>query len=104
MVDAPAPGWAIGGFDPTATQHSGQEMILFSGITNLMHFGMVIVGLPNSYQGQMTMDEIADGSPYGATTITGCQGRRMPSENEFEAARYRGRLVVGTAAKQSRMA
>lgn len=83
----------------TATQHGGQETTLFSGITNLMHFGMVIVGLPYSYQGQMTVDEIVGGSPYGATTITGGQGQRMPSLNELEAARYQGRLVAETAAK-----
>jgi NAD(P)H dehydrogenase (quinone) len=83
----------------TATQHGGQETTLLSGITNLLHFGMVIVGLPYSYQGQMTLDEIAGGSPYGATTIAGGQGQRMPSQNELEAARFQGRLVAETAAK-----
>jgi NAD(P)H dehydrogenase (quinone) len=83
----------------TATQHGGQETILFSGITNLLHFGMVIVGLPYSYQGQMTLDEVVGGSPYGATTITGGQGQRQPSQNELEAARFQGRLVAETAAK-----
>jgi NAD(P)H dehydrogenase (quinone) len=83
----------------TATQHGGQETTLFSGITNLMHFGMVIVGLPYSYQGQMSVDEIAGGSPYGATTITGGQGERQPSKNELDAARFQGRLVAETAAK-----
>src|SRR5690606_27274808 len=61
----------------TATQHGGQETTLLAGITNLLHLGMVIVGLPYSYQGQMTLDEIAGGSPYGATTIAGGQGERM---------------------------
>src|SRR3982750_1998434 len=56
---------------PAATQHGGQETTLFSGITNLMHFGMIIVGLPYAYQGQMTLDEIVGGSPYGAPTIAG---------------------------------
>jgi NAD(P)H dehydrogenase (quinone) len=83
----------------TATQHGGQETTLFSGITNLMHFGMIIVGLPYSFQGQMTLDEIVGGSPYGATTIAGGQGQRQPSEIEKNAARFQGRLVAETAAK-----
>jgi NAD(P)H dehydrogenase (quinone) len=85
----------------TATQHGGQETTLFSGITNLLHFGMVIVGLPYAYQGQMTLDEIAGGSPYGATTVAGGQGQRQPSQNELEAARFQGRLVAQTAARLS---
>jgi NAD(P)H dehydrogenase (quinone) len=60
---------------------------------------MVIVGLPYSYQGQMTLNEIVGGSPYGATTITGGQGQRMPSQNELDAARFQGRLVAEMAAK-----
>ena len=83
----------------TATQHGGQETTLFAGITNLLHFGMIIVGLPYSYQGQMTLDEIVGGSPYGATTIAGGQGQRQPSRNELDAARFQGRLVAETAAK-----
>ena len=67
-----------GAFTSTATQHGGQEVTLFSIITNLMHFGMVIVGLPYSHQGQMTLDEIVGGSPYGATTIAGGKGERQP--------------------------
>jgi NAD(P)H dehydrogenase (quinone) len=86
-------------FASTATQHGGQEMTLFSILTNLMHFGMVTVGLPYSFAGQMTLDEITGGAPYGATTITGGQGQRMPSENELEGARFQGRLVAETAAK-----
>ena len=86
-------------FTSTATQHGGQETTLFSIITNLMHFGMVMVGLPYSYAGQMTLEEIVGGSPYGASTITGGQGQRMPSDNELEAARFQGRLVAETAAK-----
>ena len=89
-------------FVSTATQHGGQETTLFSGITNLMHFGMIIVGLPYSFQGQMTLDEIVGGSPYGATTIAGGQGQRQPSEIEKSAARFQGRLVAETAAKLSR--
>jgi NAD(P)H dehydrogenase (quinone) len=86
-------------FSSTATQHGGQETTLFSILTNLMHFGMVCVGLPYSFAGQMTLDEITGGAPYGATTITGGQGQRMPSENELDAARFQGRLVAETAAK-----
>jgi NAD(P)H dehydrogenase (quinone) len=86
-------------FTSSATQHGGQEVTLFSILTNLMHFGMVTVGLPYSYAGQMTLDEITGGSPYGASTITGSKGERMPSANELEAARFQGRLVAETAAK-----
>jgi NAD(P)H dehydrogenase (quinone) len=83
----------------TATQHGGQETTLFAGITNLLHFGMIIVGLPYSYQGQTTLDEIVGGSPYGATTIAGGQGQRQPSLNELDAARFQGKLVAKTAEK-----
>ncbi|HEY8564062.1 MAG TPA: NAD(P)H:quinone oxidoreductase [Beijerinckiaceae bacterium] len=86
-------------FASTATQHGGQETTLFSGITNLLHFGMVIVGLPYAYQGQMTIDEIVGGSPYGATTIAGGQGQRRPSENELAGARFQGKHVAEIAAK-----
>lgn len=83
----------------TATQHGGQETTLFSGITNLLHFGLVIVGLPYSFQAQMTLDEISGGSPYGATTIAGGQGQRQPSENELNAARFQGKHVAEIATK-----
>jgi len=86
-------------FSSTATQHGGQETTLFSVITNLMHLGLIVVGLPYSFAGQMTLDEITGGAPYGATTITGGQGQRMPSELELEGARFQGRLVAETAAK-----
>ncbi|KAA2242351.1 NAD(P)H:quinone oxidoreductase [Salinarimonas soli] len=86
-------------FTSTATQHGGQETTLFAGITNLMHFGMVIVGLPYSFQGQMTIDEITGGAPYGATTIAGGQGQRQPSANELDGARFQGRHVAQIAAK-----
>jgi NAD(P)H dehydrogenase (quinone) len=89
-----------GAFTSTATQHGGQEVTLFSVITNLMHFGMVIVGLPYSFQGQMSLDEIVGGSPYGATTIAGGQGQRQPSVIELEGARYQGKLIAETANKQ----
>ncbi|MCM2342779.1 NAD(P)H:quinone oxidoreductase [Rhodoferax sp.] len=88
-----------GAFTSTATQHGGQEVTLFSIITNLMHFGMTIVGLPYSYQGQMTLDEIVGGSPYGATTIAGGQGQRQPSAIELDGARFQGKLIAETANK-----
>lgn len=88
-----------GAFTSTATQHGGQEVTLFSVITNLLHFGMVIVGLPYSHQGQMTIDEIVGGSPYGATTIAGGQGQRHPSRIELDGARHQGRVIAETANK-----
>ncbi len=88
-----------GAFTSTATQHGGQEVTLFSIITNLLHFGMVIVGLPYSHQGQMTLDEVVGGSPYGATTIAGGKGERLPSAIELEGARHQGKLVAETANK-----
>jgi len=88
-----------GAFTSTATQHGGQEVTLFSIITNLLHFGMTIVGLPYSHQGQMTLDEVVGGSPYGATTIAGGQGQRQPSAIELEGARHQGKLVAETANK-----
>jgi|SRR5215469_11426803 len=90
----------VGGvFTSSATQHGGQETTLFSMITNLLHFGMVIVGLDYGHAGQMTLDEITGGSPYGATTIAGGDGRRKPSENELAGARYQGRKIAETAIK-----
>jgi NAD(P)H dehydrogenase (quinone) len=86
-------------FTSTATQHGGQEVTLFSIITNLLHFGMVIVGLPYSHQGQMTLDEIVGGSPYGATTIAGSAGQRQPSALDLTGARHQGKLVAETAMK-----
>ncbi|WP_296952577.1 NAD(P)H:quinone oxidoreductase [uncultured Massilia sp.] len=86
-------------FTSTATQHGGQEATLLSIIANLLHFGMVVVGLPYSFAGQMTLDEIAGGSPYGATTIAGGQGQRQPSAIDLDGARHQGALVAQTAAK-----
>lgn len=88
-----------GAFTSTATQHGGQEVTLFSVITNLMHFGMTIVGLPYSFQGQMALDEVVGGSPYGATTIAGGQGQRQPSAIELDGARFQGKLIAETANK-----
>jgi NAD(P)H dehydrogenase (quinone) len=86
-------------FTSTASQHGGQEVTLFSIITNLLHFGMVVVGLPYSFQGQMRLDEVTGGSPYGATTIAAGDGSRKPSENELAGARFQGELVAKTAQK-----
>ena len=88
-----------GAFTSTASQHGGQETTLFSIITNLLHFGLVIVGLPYSHQGQMRLDEVVGGAPYGATTIAGGDGSRRPSETELAGARHQGELVARTAAK-----
>lgn len=88
-------------FTSTATQHGGQETTQFSIITNLLHLGMVVVGLPYSFSGQMTLDEISGGSPYGASTISGGQGQRQPSINELDGARHQGKLVAKVAMKLS---
>jgi NAD(P)H dehydrogenase (quinone) len=86
-------------FTSSATQHGGNEMTLFSIIANLLHFGMVVVGLPYSHQGQMTLDEIVGGAPYGATTIAGGDGSRQPSAIELAGARHQGELLAKTAAR-----
>ena len=86
-------------FASTASQHGGQETTLFSIITNLMHFGMVIVGLDYGYQGQMGVKEVHGGTPYGATTLADGDGSRQPSQTELDAARYQGRRVAETAMK-----
>jgi NAD(P)H dehydrogenase (quinone) len=88
-----------GAFTSTATQHGGQETTLFSIITNLLHFGMVVVGLDYGHAGQMTLEEITGGSPYGATTMTGGDGSRQPTANELQGARYQGRKIAETAIK-----
>src|SRR4030081_136316 len=82
-----------GAFTSTGTQHGGQEATLFSIITNLLHFGMTIVGLPYSHRGMMSMDEIVGGAPYGATTVTGSDGSRQPSAIDLAGARHQGELV-----------
>jgi NAD(P)H dehydrogenase (quinone) len=86
-------------FVSSATQHGGQESTILSFHTTLLHHGFVIVGLPYSFQGQMRDDEITGGSPYGASTIAGGQGQRLPSANELEAARFQGRHVAQIAKK-----
>ncbi|SDG52026.1 NAD(P)H:quinone oxidoreductase [Roseospirillum parvum] len=86
-------------FTASATQHGGQETTLFSIITNLLHFGMTVVGLDYGFAGQMTNDEVTGGSPYGATTITNGDGSRLPSDNELAGAHYLGHRVAQTALK-----
>jgi NAD(P)H dehydrogenase (quinone) len=90
-----------GAFTSSATQHGGNETTLFSIIANLLHFGFVVVGLPYSHAGQMTLDEVVGGAPYGATTIAGAQGQRQPSKIELDGARHQGELIAKTAAKLS---
>ena len=88
-----------GAFTSTATQHGGQEVTLFSIITNLLHFGMTVVGLDYGYQAQMTMDAIHGGSPYGASTLAGGDGSRQPTDIDLGGARYQGKRIAETAAK-----
>jgi NAD(P)H dehydrogenase (quinone) len=107
FLDATGQLWANGSlvgkvgsvFASSATQHGGQESTILSFHTSLLHHGFVIVGLPYAFQGQMRIDEVSGGSPYGATTIAGGDGSRMPSENELEAARFQGKHVASIAAK-----
>jgi NAD(P)H dehydrogenase (quinone) len=86
-------------FTSSGTQHGGQESTILSFHTTLLHLGFIIVGLPYSFQGQKRIDEITGGSPYGASTIAGGQGQRMPSDNELEAARFQGRHVATIASR-----
>lgn len=84
-------------FTSSATQHGGQESTILSFHTTLLHHGMAIVGVPYSCADQMRTDEITGGSPYGASTITGGDGKRMPSANELGIARFQGRHVAEIA-------
>lgn len=86
-------------FASSATQHGGQESTILSFHTTLLHQGMVIVGLPYTFAGQMGVTEITGGSPYGASTITGGEGERMPSDNELAGARFQGAHVARIALK-----
>ena len=107
FLDATGQLWATGAlvgkvgsvFTSTATQHGGQESTILSFHTTLLHHGMVVVGLPYAFQGQMRIDEMTGGSPYGASTITGGRGERMPSENERAAAQFQGKHVAAIAQK-----
>jgi NAD(P)H dehydrogenase (quinone) len=86
-------------FASTGTQHGGQETTITSFHTTLLHLGMIIVGVPYAEQRLLNMDEITGGTPYGATTLAGGDGRRQPSENELAIARYQGRHVAEIARK-----
>lgn len=88
-----------GAFTSTASQHGGQETTLFSILTNLLHFGLITVGLPYSFQGQTRLDEVTGGSPYGASTLTAGDGSRQPSENELAGARFQGMHIAQVAMK-----
>jgi len=107
FLDATGQLWAEGSlvgkvgsvFTASATQHGGQESTILTFHVSLLHHGMVIVGLPYAFQGQMRIDEITGGSPYGASTIAGGSGERMPSENELDGARFQGKHVATIASK-----
>ena len=107
FLDQTGPLWATGAlvgkvgsvFTGSGTQHGGQEFTILTMIPTLLHQGMVVVGLPYTFQGQSRTDEITGGSPYGASTITKPDGSRMPSENELAGARFQGRHVAQIAAK-----
>ena len=86
-------------FCSTASQHGGQETTITSFHTTLLHHGMVIVGLPYTFKGNSEMGEISGGTPYGATTIAGNDGSRMPSANELDGARFQGNHVAQIAGK-----
>lgn len=88
-------------FTSTATQHGGQESTILNFHTTLLHHGMVVVGLPYSFAGQMTLDEITGGSPYGASTIAAGDGSRQPSALEIDGAKFQGRHVAEIAKKLS---
>ncbi len=109
FLDATGQLWAKGAlvgkvgsvFTSSATQHGGQESTILSFHITLLHQGFVVVGLPYTFQGQMRIDEVTGGSPYGASTIAGGQGERMPSNNELDAARFQGKHVATIASKLS---
>ncbi len=110
FLDATGQLWAKGAlvgkvgsvFTSSATQHGGQESTILSFHTTLLHQGMVIVGLPYSFAGQMDNSEITGGSPYGASTIAGTKGERQPTENDLAGARFQGNHVALIAAKLSK--
>lgn len=88
-----------GAFTSSATQHGGQETTLFSIITNLMHLGFIVVGLPYSFEAQKRLDEVTGGSPYGASTIAGGDGSRQPTASELDGARFQGTHIAQIANK-----
>ncbi len=107
FLDSTGQIWAAGAlvgkvgsvFSSSNTQHGGQESTIISFYFTLLHHGMILVGLPYAFKGQMRIDEITGGSPYGASTIAGPKGERMPSDNELAAAQFQGRHVATIASK-----
>jgi NAD(P)H dehydrogenase (quinone) len=107
FLDATGGLWAkgalvgkVGGvFTSSGTQHGGQESTILSFHITLLHHGMIVVGLPYAFQGQMRTDEVTGGSPYGASTIAGTSGERTPTENELAGARFQGRHIAEITAK-----
>jgi len=107
FLDATGSLWAAGAligkigsvFTSSATQHGGQESTILSFHTVLLHHGMLIAGLPYSFAGQTIITEMSGGSPYGASTIAGGDGSRMPSENELQGARFQGKHVASLVAR-----
>ena len=107
--DRTGPLWATGAlvgkvggaFTSTASQHGGNETTLISAIKLMLHHGLMVVGLPYAYPGLVALDEIAGGTPYGASTIAGGDGSRQPSENELGGARFQGKHIAEIAAKVS---
>jgi NAD(P)H dehydrogenase (quinone) len=110
FLDGTGPLWAEGAlvgkvgsaFTSSNTQHGGQETTIVSTHLTLLHQGMVLVGLPYTFQGQSRTDEVSGCSPYGASTIAGAQGERMSSENELAGARFQGKHVATIASKLAR--
>lgn len=110
FLDATGSLWAAGklvgkigsGFTSTASQHGGQETTLLGLYTFFIHQGMLVCGAPYSIQELLNLNEITGGSPYGATTIAGDHGQRLPSENELTIARKQGKHVAEMAAKLTR--
>lgn len=110
FLDATGPLWVKGAlvgkvgsvFTSSGTQHGGQESTILSFHITLLHHGMILVGLPYTFEGQSRIDEISGGSPYGASTIAGPEGERLPSENELAAARFQGKHVAMIASKLTR--
>lgn len=107
FIDQTGSLWASGAlvgkvgsvFSSSATQHGGQESTILTFHPVLLHLGFIIVGLPYAFQGQMGVDEVMGGTPYGASTIAGGDGSRQPSQIELEGARYQGRHVAQIAIK-----
>lgn len=110
FLDSTGRLWAAGAlvgkvgsvFTSSATQHGGQESTILTFHTNLLHHGMVIAGLPYSFDGQSRLDEVTGCSPYGASTIAGRDGKRWPTKNELDGARFQGKYVAAIATKLSR--